>query len=78
MIGWKSVGAGLVCGSIVIGSGVLVGGDRKYEGHSLAATISGFVATGMSALSKDRKDCAFRTYCSYQCCFFGIPSEENV
>mmetsp|Transcript_5416 Transcript_5416/g.8096 ORF Transcript_5416/g.8096 Transcript_5416/m.8096 type:complete len:111 (-) Transcript_5416:110-442(-) len=42
-----SLGAGLVCGSLLIGSGAMISTDKQFEGHSLAATTSGLMSAGM-------------------------------
>lgn len=42
-----SLGAGLVCGSLLIGSGLLISTSKEYEGHSLATATSGIMAAGM-------------------------------
>ncbi len=42
-----SLGAGVVCGSLLIASGVMISGDSQYGGHSLAAGTSGLMALGM-------------------------------
>ena len=42
-----SLGAGLVCGSLLIGSGVLISGDNQFEGHTLATVTSGLMSAGM-------------------------------
>uniref|UniRef100_A0A7S2EKC3 Transmembrane protein 14C n=1 Tax=Trieres chinensis TaxID=1514140 RepID=A0A7S2EKC3_TRICV len=42
-----SLGAGLAFGSILIGSGVMISGEKQFEGHSLAAGASGLMALGM-------------------------------
>mmetsp|Transcript_16420 Transcript_16420/g.23364 ORF Transcript_16420/g.23364 Transcript_16420/m.23364 type:complete len:111 (-) Transcript_16420:263-595(-) len=42
-----SLGAGIVCGSLLIGSGVLISRENQYEGHILASTTSGIMALGM-------------------------------
>jgi len=42
-----SLGSGLVCGSLLIGSGVLISGENQYEGHMLAAGTSGLMTAGM-------------------------------
>ena len=42
-----SLGAGVVCGSLLIASGVMISGDSQYSGHSLAAGTSGMMALGM-------------------------------
>ncbi|GFH45520.1 hypothetical protein CTEN210_01994 [Chaetoceros tenuissimus] len=42
-----SLGAGLFCGSMLIGSGVLISGENQFEGHALASTTSGLMAVGM-------------------------------
>ncbi len=42
-----SLGAGVVCGSLLIGSGMLISGEHQYEGHMLASGTSGLMALGM-------------------------------
>lgn len=42
-----SLGAGLVTGSLLIGSGILISGEHQFEGHSLAAGTSSVLAVGM-------------------------------
>ena len=49
---WKkgskaSLGAGVVCGGLLIGSGVLISGEHQYEGHALATGTSTLMALGM-------------------------------
>ena len=41
------MGAGLVCGSLLISSGVLITSDDPYRGHLLATGTSGAMALGM-------------------------------
>ncbi len=42
-----SLGAGLACGSLLIGSGLLISNSMEYEGHGLATATSGIMAAGM-------------------------------
>lgn len=42
-----SLGAGIVCGSLLIASGVMISGDSQYVGHSLAAGTSAVMTLGM-------------------------------
>mmetsp|Transcript_31291 Transcript_31291/g.65427 ORF Transcript_31291/g.65427 Transcript_31291/m.65427 type:complete len:111 (+) Transcript_31291:195-527(+) len=42
-----SLGAGILCGGLLIGSGVMISGDSQYSGHSLAAATSGLMTLGM-------------------------------
>ncbi len=42
-----SLGGGLLCGSLLIGSGILISGDHQFEGHSVAAGTSGLMSAGM-------------------------------
>mmetsp|Transcript_785 Transcript_785/g.1269 ORF Transcript_785/g.1269 Transcript_785/m.1269 type:complete len:110 (-) Transcript_785:98-427(-) len=42
-----SLGAGLICGSLLIGSGILISGEHQYEGHFLATVTSGLMSAGM-------------------------------
>ena len=42
-----SLGAGLLCGGLLIGSGALISGEHQYEGHLLASGTSGLMALGM-------------------------------
>jgi uncharacterized membrane protein (UPF0136 family) len=42
-----SLGAGLVCGSLLIGSGAMIAGESQFQGHSLAAGTSALMAIGM-------------------------------
>ena len=42
-----SLGAGVVCGGLLIGSGVLISGEHQYEGHALATGTSTLMALGM-------------------------------
>lgn len=42
-----SLGAGLVCGSLLIGSGVLISGEHQFGGHSLATATSALMSLGM-------------------------------
>lgn len=44
-----SLGAGVLCGSLLIGSGVLISGEHQYEGHSLASGTSSLMALGMGS-----------------------------
>mmetsp|Transcript_4121 Transcript_4121/g.9161 ORF Transcript_4121/g.9161 Transcript_4121/m.9161 type:complete len:112 (+) Transcript_4121:87-422(+) len=42
-----SLGAGVVCGGLLIASGVMISGDSQYSGHSLAAGTSALMTLGM-------------------------------
>mmetsp|Transcript_20091 Transcript_20091/g.24755 ORF Transcript_20091/g.24755 Transcript_20091/m.24755 type:complete len:111 (-) Transcript_20091:85-417(-) len=42
-----SLGAGVVCGSLLIGSGILISGENQYEGHLLASGTSSLMSLGM-------------------------------
>jgi uncharacterized membrane protein (UPF0136 family) len=42
-----SLGAGFVCGTLLIGSGLMISGESQYGGHSLAAGTSALMALGM-------------------------------
>jgi Small integral membrane protein len=42
-----SLGAGLFCGSLLIGSGILISGEHQFEGHSLATATSALMSMGM-------------------------------
>ena len=42
-----SLGAGLIYGSLLIGSGILISGEHQYRGHSLATVTSGLMSAGM-------------------------------
>lgn len=42
-----SLGSGLVCGGLLIGSGVLISDENQYEGHMIAAGTSGLMTVGM-------------------------------
>ena len=43
-----SLGAGLVCGGLLIASGMMISGDdSQYGGHSLAAGTSALMTLGM-------------------------------
>uniref|UniRef100_A0A7R9WAW6 Transmembrane protein 14C n=1 Tax=Pseudictyota dubia TaxID=2749911 RepID=A0A7R9WAW6_9STRA len=42
-----SLGAGLLFGSLLIGSGIMISGESQYEGHALASGTSGLMALGM-------------------------------
>ena len=44
-----SLGAGVVCGSLLIGSGVLISGENQYEGHLLASGTSSLMTLGMGS-----------------------------
>ncbi len=44
-----SLGAGLVCGGLLIGSGVLISGENQYEGHLLATGTSSLMGLGMGS-----------------------------
>ena len=42
-----SLGAGVVCGSLLVGSGLMISGESQYGGHSLAAGTSALMVLGM-------------------------------
>mmetsp|Transcript_1511 Transcript_1511/g.2056 ORF Transcript_1511/g.2056 Transcript_1511/m.2056 type:complete len:111 (+) Transcript_1511:38-370(+) len=42
-----SLGAGLVCGSLLVGSGVMISGEHQFEGHALATATNSAMALGM-------------------------------
>ncbi|KAL7531414.1 hypothetical protein ACHAWF_003761 [Thalassiosira exigua] len=42
-----SLGAGIVCGGLLVASGVMISGDSQYAGHSLAAGTSALMTLGM-------------------------------
>ena len=42
-----SLGAGVLCGSFLIASGVMISGESQYGGHSLAAGTSALMTVGM-------------------------------
>lgn len=44
-----SLGAGVVCGGLLIGSGVLISGENQYGGHALATGTSSVMALGMGS-----------------------------
>ena len=39
--------AGVGCGSLLIGSGIMISGENQFEGHALASLTSGVMAAGM-------------------------------
>lgn len=39
--------AGLTFGSMLVGSGIMISGDKQYEGHALATGASGIMALAM-------------------------------
>jgi uncharacterized membrane protein (UPF0136 family) len=42
-----SLGAGVVCGGLLIGSGLLITKGNEYEGHALATLTSGAMTVAM-------------------------------
>ena len=42
-----SLGAGVVCGSLLIGSGLMISRESQFGGHSLAAGTSALMVLGM-------------------------------
>ena len=42
-----SLGAGVVCGSLLITSGLMISGESQYGGHSLAAGTSALMTLAM-------------------------------
>ena len=42
-----SLGGGLFCGGLLIGSGILISGEHQYEGHMLASGTSALMSAGM-------------------------------
>ena len=42
-----SLGAGVLCGGVLLASGVMISGDSQYSGHSVAAATSGLMTLGM-------------------------------
>jgi uncharacterized membrane protein (UPF0136 family) len=44
-----SLGAGVVCGGLLIGSGVMISGENQYNGHLLASGTSSLMALGMGS-----------------------------
>jgi uncharacterized membrane protein (UPF0136 family) len=42
-----SLGAGLLFGGLLIGSGLMITGDQQFEGHTLAAGVSGLMTLAM-------------------------------
>mmetsp|Transcript_6150 Transcript_6150/g.8896 ORF Transcript_6150/g.8896 Transcript_6150/m.8896 type:complete len:112 (+) Transcript_6150:135-470(+) len=42
-----SLGAGGLCGGLLILSGVMISGDSQFEGHALAACTSGMMGVGL-------------------------------
>jgi len=44
-----SLGAGVVCGSLLVASGMMISGEKQFEGHSLAAGTSGAMALALGS-----------------------------
>lgn len=44
-----SLGAGVVCGGLLIGSGLMISGESQYNGHLLASGTSSLMALGMGS-----------------------------
>lgn len=42
-----SLGAGVFCGGLLVGSGLMISGESQYGGHSLAAGTSTLMVFGM-------------------------------
>ena len=44
-----SLCAGVVCGSLLVASGMMISGEKQFEGHSLAAGTSGTMALALGS-----------------------------
>ncbi len=44
-----SLGAGVLCGGLLIGSGLMISGESQYNGHLLASGTSSLMALGMGS-----------------------------
>lgn len=43
-----SLAAGVACGSLLVGSGVLISKNESFQGHSLASGVTGIMAAAMT------------------------------